>query len=195
MKKTFLALSLMIATATVASGAAIKWSIGGAIDPPEGTTIGTDVGSFILAYIGTTAGVGIDADTFNAGVGTSYSIVDTGSWKDFENTRRNTYNNTKTKNVADVDKATYQVFYVKDGVYSLVNDPWVSTAAISIDETTQTASVTAYVDKNDGQGRIASGASLFAAGGSSSPITSVPEPSVALMGLLGLGMLLKRRKA
>ena len=31
--------------------------------------------------------------------------------------------------------------------------------------------------------------------GAKTKILSVPEPSVALMGLLGLGMLLKRRKA
>ena len=144
----------------------------------------------MLAYIGTTGGVGVDADTFNSGVGSSYEVVDTGTWDDFYNSRRSTYNNAKTKTVADVDGATYQIFYLNKGIYSLVNDPTISTSAISIDATTGGATVSAYVN-----GSSAGGSTAFATGGSTTAIASVPEPSVALMGLLGIGMLIKRRRA
>ena len=187
MKKTFLALSLMVA-ATIASGASIKWAIGGAID--ASADIDTSVGSFVLAYIGTTSGIGVDAATFNAGVGSSYEVVDTGDWADFYSAARGTYATAKSKSVADVANATYQIFYLNNGVYSLVNDPTQVTMAISIDPTTGAASTSAYVDG------VSNGTStMYAAGGQRAAITSVPEPSVALMGLLGLGMLLKRRKA
>jgi len=195
MKKTFLMLSLLVAFAATASGAQIQWAIGGVIDATA--SIDTGVGSFILAYIGTTSGVGVDAATFNSGVGTTYSIVDTGNWSDFYSSRRQTYSTTKSKSVPDVADATYQVFYVNNGVYSLVNSPTISTAVISIDPVTGAASVAAYVDLGDGNGMKSTGGStMFAAGATGgSAITSVPEPSVALMGLLGLGMLLKRRRA
>ena len=65
MKKTLLALLVTVVSATVASGASIKWTIGGALD--ASANIDTDVGSFVLAYIGTTGGEGVDAATFNAG--------------------------------------------------------------------------------------------------------------------------------
>ena len=189
MKKTFFALSLLIATATIASGASIKWAIGGAIDPSA--NIDTGVGSFVLAYIGTTSGIGVDAATFNAGVGSSYSVVDTGDWADFYSARKSTYSSAKSTTVSDVANATYQIFYVNNGIYSLVNDPTISTIAISIDETTGGASTTAYINGTSTGASVA-----YAAGtGAGSAIQSVPEPSVALMGLLGLGMLLKRRRA
>ncbi len=186
MKKTFLALSLMVA-ATIASGASIKWAIGGAID--ASANIDTSVGSFVLAYIGTTSGVGVDADTFNAGVGSTYSVVDTGDWSDFYRANRGTYAIAKSTTVADVAGATYQMFYVNNGVYSLINDPTIVTAAISIDSTTGAASVTAYSNGT------AAGSTMYGAGGSTTTIQSVPEPATAAMALLGLGLLLKRRKA
>ena len=188
MKKTFIALTLMVVVATSASGAAIHWAIGGTIDASK--DIDTSVGSFVLAYIGTTAGVGVDASTFNEGVGTSYSIVDTGNWSDFYSARRQTYATTKSYTADDVDGATYQIFYLNNGVYSLVNDPTISTAAISIDATTGGATVSAYVN-----GTASGGSTAFAAGGSSTTIASVPEPSTAALALAGLALLLKRRKA
>lgn len=192
MKKTFLALSLMVAAATIASGASIKWAIGGTID--ASADIDTSVGSFILAYVGNTGGTGVDAATFNTemakGTESAYTVADTGNWSDFYSSARQTYAATKTKEVADVADATYQIFYVNDGKYSLVNDPTIVTMAISIDPTTGGASTSAYVN-----GTSTGTSTMYAAGGQRTAITSVPEPSVALMGLLGLGMLLKRRRA
>lgn len=188
MKKTFLALSLMVAVASVSSGASIQWAIGGIID--SSASIDTGVGSFVLAYIGTTSGIGVDAATFNAGVGSSYSVVDTGDWSDFYSSRRNTYSTTKATTVADVANATYQIFYLNNGTYSLVNDPTISTIAISIDQTTGAASTTAYLN-----GQSTGGAQVFATGSSTGAITSVPEPSTAALALAGLALLLKRRKA
>ena len=187
MKKTLLALLVTVVSATVASGASIKWTIGGALD--ASANIDTDVGSFVLAYIGTTGGEGVDAATFNAGVGSSYSVVDTGSWTDFYNSRRDTYNVAKSTTVDDVANATYQIFYLNNGVYSLVNDPMQVTAAISIDATTGAASVTAYANGTAG------GSTAYAAGGSTTTIASVPEPSTAALALAGLALLLRRRKA
>ena len=138
----------MVAAATIAHGAAIKWAIGGAID--DSANIDTSVGSFVLAYIGTTSGVGVDASTFNAemakGTDSAYSIADTGNWSDFYSAARGTYATAKSKSVTDVANATYQIFYVNNGVYSLVNDPTQVTMAISIDPTTGAASTSAYVD-------------------------------------------------
>ena len=188
MKKTLLFLAVFAASAMMVQAATIKWAIGGQID--VNADIDTSVGSFVLAYIGTTSGEGVDAETFNAGVGSTYSIVQEKDWSDFYSAKRNTYATTQSYTAADNEGATYQAFYVKDGKYFLVNDPTIATVAISIDASTGGASTTVFVN-----GTASSGTSMFAAGSGTTTITSVPEPSVALMGLLGLGMLLKRRKA
>ena len=188
MKKTFLSLAMMVVTATTVHGASIQWAIGGTID--ASADIDTNVGSFVLAYIGTTSGIGVDAATFNAGVGSSYSVVDTGSWSDFYSSRRQTYSTTKATTVDDVANATYQIFYLNNGTYSLVNDPTISTIAISIDQTTGAASTTAYLN-----GTSTGGAQVFATGGSTTTIASVPEPTTAALALAGLALLIKRRRA
>ena len=190
MKKTFFALLILLVGTTIASGASIKWSLGGALNPAEGKTIDTSVGSFVLAYIGTTSGVGVDAATFTEGVGSKYSIVDTADWADFYNSRRSTYNVAKSTAVNDVANATYQMFFVNNGVYSLVNDPTISTVSISIDSVTGAASVASFVD-----GASSGASTLYATGSASGAITSVPEPSTAALALAGLALLLKRRKA
>ena len=192
MRKILLALSLMVAAATISHGAAIKWAIGGAIDP--NANIDTSVGSFVLAYIGTTSGVGVDAATFNTEIAkenSSYSIADTGAWSEFYRANRQTYSITKSTSVTDVAGATYQIFYLNNGVYSLVNDPTISTIAISIDPTTGGASTTAFINGTS------TGASVAYAAGTTAgtAISSVPEPSTAALALAGLALLLKRRKA
>ena len=195
MKKTILTFALVAVASATCHAASIKWAIGGAIDANAG--IDTSVGSFVLAYIGTTGGIGVDAATFNAemakGTDSAYSIPDggTGQWSDFYAANRGTYATTKTTTVSDVANATYQIFYVNNGVYSLVNDPTISTIAISIDPTTGGATTAAYID-----GTATGGSSAFAAGTSArAAITSVPEPSTAALALAGLALLLKRRKA
>ena len=181
----------MVVVATIASGASIKWAIGGAID--ASASIDTSVGSFVLAYIGTTSGIGVDAATFNtemAKENSAYSIADTGSWSDFYRANRQTYAVTRTATVADVANATYQVFYLNNGVYSLVNDPTISTISIGIDSTTGIASTTAYLN-----GQSTGGSTVYATGGAATAIASVPEPATAALALAGLALLLKRRKA
>ena len=123
-------------------------------------------------------------------MGTSYSVVDTGDWSDFYASRKSTYSNTKTYTADDVDGATYQVFYLNNGIYSLVNDPTISTVAISIDATTGGASTTAYRN-----GTSTGASTVYASGSASTTISSVPEPSTAALALAGLALLLKRRKA
>jgi len=192
MKKTILAFALVVAAAATCHAASIKWAIGGAID--ANANIDTSVGSFVLAYIGTTSGVGVDAATFNtemAKENSSYSIADTGTWTDFYSAARGTYATAKSKSVSDVANATYQIFYLNNGVYSLVNDPTISTIAISIDPTTGGASTAAYIN-----GTATGGTTAYAAGSSNrAAIASVPEPSTAALALAGLALLLKRRKA
>lgn len=187
MKKAFLVFSALIATTMMASGASIKWAIGGLID--DSASIDTSVGSFVLAYIGnTTDGAGVDAATFTTGVGISYTIADSGAWDDFYVANRG-YSKTKTLNTSsDTTGDTYQVFYVNNGVYNLINDS-IATIMVSVDGA-GAASTTPYIDGVKG-----SGSTLYATGGARNTISSVPEPSVALMGLLGIGMLIRRRKA
>lgn len=188
MKKTVIALAIFCATITSVSAASIKWSIGGALD--SAANIDTSVGSFVLAYIGKTTGVGVDAATFTEGVGSSYTIVDTGTWDDFFMSRRSTYSNTKTyTSTSDSTGDTYQAFYSLNGNYFLVNDPTIATVAVAVDGA-GAASTTAYLN-----GTAQSGGNLFAAGGSNTAISSVPEPSTAALALAGLALLLKRRKA
>ena len=171
--------------------ASIKWAIGGLIDASASGTIKTDVGSFVLAYIGNTSGSGVDAATFSTEIAkpkSSYSIEDEGTWGNFFAGETRGWTKTKTlTTTGDTTGDTYQVFYKKDGNYFLVNDA-VATIMVSVDGA-GAASTTSYFNGDAG------GATLYATGSARNTITSVPEPSVALMGLLGLGMLLKRRKA
>lgn len=188
MKKSILAVAVLIASASMIHAATIKWAIGGKID--ASADIDTSVGSFVLAYIGTTSGIGVDAETFNAGVGTSYTVKQTKNWSDFYSSARGTYSTLQNFTAADEAGATYQIFYLNNGVYSLVNDPTISTIAISLDPTTGIASTSAFKD-----GTATGGSSVYATGGAATGITSVPEPSTAALALAGLALLLKRRKA
>ena len=187
MKKTLLSFAMIVAAATMSHGAAIKWAIGGLID--SSATIDTSVGSFVLAYIGVTSdGAGVDAATFTTGVGSAYTIKQTAKWEDFFVDGRG-YSKMQTLNTtSDNSGDTYQVFYVNNGNYNLINDS-IATIMVSVDGA-GSASTAPYYDGVKG-----SGAAVYATGGARNTITSVPEPSVALMGLLGLGMLLKRRRA
>ena len=188
MKKTILAIALLMASVSVVHAAAIKWAIGGVIDAES--NIDTSVGSFVLAYIGNTGGVGVDADTFTAGLGSSYSIVQEKDWSDFYNSKHETYATAASYTAADVSGATYQAFFTNGGKYYLVNDPTIVTMAISIDPVTGAASTGAYVN-----GTSTGASTMYAAGGSTTAISSVPEPSTAALALAGLALLLKRRKA
>ena len=193
MKKTILALLLLAASAATVQAAAIKWAIGGIIDAPADKPIDTTVGSFVLAYLGVTSGQGVTAAEFATGLAESnYEIVQEKDWGDFYSDRKGVYSSTQTYTstaARDVNGATYQAFYTVDGNYYLVNDPTIATIAVSVNAQGM-VQTDAYLN-----GSASGGNQLYAAGGSTAAITSVPEPSVALMGLLGLGMLLKRRRA
>ena len=188
MKKTILTFALVAVASATCHAASIKWAIGGAIDANAG--IDTSVGSFVLAYIGTTSGVGVDAETFTTGVGSSYTIADTGTWSDFYVSARGTYANAKTLTTSnDTDGDTYQIFYMLNDSYFLVNDS-MSTLSIVVNAVSGEASVTPYLN-----GTAASGSVAYATGGARTAIASVPEPSTAALALAGLALLLKRRKA
>ena len=79
-------------------------------------------------------------------------------------------------------------YYMLMRNYNLINDS-IATIMVSVDGA-GSASTAPYYDGVKG-----SGAAVYATGGARNTITSVPEPSVALMGLLGIGMLIKRRRA
>ncbi len=90
--------------------------------------------------------------------------------------------------VDDVVGATYQVFFLYNGE---IRDIYTNEGLTAVAKNTTSVS-------KDGAGAY-SAPKLFATGGTgTTPVyvsTAVPEPSVALMGLLGIGMLIRRRKA
>ncbi len=200
MKK--LAILAVLGIAVSAQAASIKWTGGSFLygvedgTATQGYTVSggwTDAfkspneAAFVLVYLG------VDAQAKSAADVSTSDIVQTAKMTDIVNTSTSTSKAgkaslTQTLNVADVVGATYQVFFSYNGVLKdIYTDSSLTTAA----------GVTATVIKDPDTNIFSTTPSpLYAAGGSgSSMYVSVPEPSVALMGLLGLGMLLKRRRA
>lgn len=183
--------------AVSASAASIKWAIGSKLYGVDADGNVTQVyadgagwyddaksGSFVLVYLG------VNASATTANTISDNMVVSTATLSDLIVTsgKANAIGNAsklQTFNVDDVAGATYQVFFLNDGAYS---DIYTDSSLSSVAKNTAVVSV-------DAAGAYSAN-TLYAAGsGSSASYVSVPEPSVALMGLLGIGMLLKRRKA
>ena len=195
MKK--LAFIALLCAAVASHGATIQWAVGAklyGVDSEGTSTLAyTEANgwnedfknaSFVLVYLG------VNADATTADNVSSSMIVTSASLTDLVVTSGKAAqigNASKLQawDVNDVVGATYQVFFSLDGK---ISDIYAS------DSLSSPAKNVAVVSK-DAAGAYSAN-TLYAAGsGSSAAYVSVPEPSVALMGLLGLGMLLKRRKA
>ena len=207
MKK--LAILAFLCAAVSASAVSIKWSVGGllyGVDGDGATQAFTQAGgwsdkfddsaAFVLVYLGNDANA-VTADAFS-NPDTAPAVVQTVSlFGDEPNTspivttsgKANAIgkaNKESSFSVSDTVGDTYQVFFTMGGKYY---DIYTDEAQNTVAKVTTKVAV-------DGAGAYSAN-KLWATGGTgtSSAYVSVPEPSVALMGLLGLGMLLKRRKA
>ena len=208
MKK--LAILAFLCAAVSASAVSIKWSVGGllyGVDGDGATQAFTQAGgwsdkfdnsaAFVLVYLGNDAS-GVTASAFTDPNQTAPTVVQTVSLFDAQGASDlvttsgkaaaiGKANKESSLLVADTVGATYQVFFTMGGkYYDIYTDS--SQAANTL------ASVTTKVAK-DGAGAF-SADKLWAVGGdgSSAAYVSVPEPSVAILGLLGIGMLIKRRR-
>ena len=199
MKK--LAILAVMSIAMSAHAVSIQWTAGGklyGVDADGNATLAYANGAmsdsftandpaFVLVYLGENATAVTASDV------TSSMVVQTVEVADIIVTtgpaaKQGTAAVAQAYSSTDTVGATYQVFFSYNGeIRDIYTDA----------EMTSVAKYTTSVSK-DGAGAF-SAPKLFATGGTGTAnvytSTAVPEPSVALMGLLGLGMLLKRRKA
>ena len=199
--KKFATLAVLAALATAASAATITWGFGGVVYISEdgatavraNTYEGSVPWSLALIYVGQ------NQDSFDLGVMTDdndandYTILDTrdyavsttgkaaglGKWSPTEgNSYVTAYDNGASFAVVLYNESTGAFDYVYSGSTSVGS-----------------AFTTAYsVTDMSGQGS----ATIYATGsGSTTGVVnvSVPEPGIACMALIGLGMMIKRRRA
>ncbi len=195
MKK--LAILALLCAAVASHGATIKWAIGAKLYGVDGEGTSTLAyteadgwnsdfanGSFVLVYLG------VEADATTAANVSSSMIVASASLTDLvvtsgKQAQIGNASKLQSWDVNDVAGATYQVFFSMDGK---LRDIYASSSMSS------PAQNLAVVSK-DAAGAYSAN-TLYAAGsGSTAAYVAVPEPATAALALLGLGMLLKRRKA
>ena len=189
MKKFAIALIATFAFATISHGAAILWSVdvGGVRDfTVDGTTIteGTSNlgGASLYFFLGTTTA----EDVESAFTGTTF---DTSKLSTYLETATSTAGGSKVKGSTPVQNASISS--------SSANNFFLVISTIKDDKAYYklvTGSAVGYETTGDPLPPTTTMAFTKASGQSSS-WTAVPEPSVALMGLLGIGMLIKRRRA
>ena len=198
MKK--LAILALVGLVASAQAATIKWAIGGKLYGVDGEGNATQVytdgvgwyddaksGQFVLVYLGVNASpIAASAVTSsmvveNSAVNVADTIATTGRANQIGNA-----NKTFSIDVDDVAGATYQVFFLNDGKYS---DLYTSAAMTTAAQNTVKVTY-------DGMAYSATPSPHYAAGsGTTASYVAVPEPATAALALLGIGMLLKRRRA
>ena len=202
MKQT---LATLIAIAAFAAhGASFTWGAGSAVVTFDGTKFTTadyNVKAY-LVFLGsssdTSSLVSYTADgtmtlaTPATGTGSSTAPVTTGL-ASAKGKLKATYNDQDNGNIAAGNYfAAYLVYTASDKTYYNVS----SAIAASLDETGAFNSMDFSFDfSSSSKVKEISEAGSVASGSGWTAVVAVPEPSVALMGLLGIGMLIRRRKA
>ena len=202
MKKTFLALAMM-AVASFASAASLTWGYGDAYlyvakasdskavqASSFSDAISADA-AFVLVYLGQSATLDISKVTASDVVASiAYGSTNDG-WDDYASTASTSfvvdpdvYSVGDHFAVAFFDGSKYSsIFTVTDYDEGTIGGTLAN--VVTITDTTPTASFAVY--GSDGAPKDSYGIGMAG--------VSVPEPSVALLGLLGIGMLIKRRRA
>ena len=204
MKK--LAIFAVLGFAVCTQAATIQWSIGGDLYGVKNGTatkaftgIERNVGewssdftdpntaAFVLVYLGqnkdATTAANVTSDMIVQTMSAATAVTTSGSVS-----KMGKANQTSNYTAADVVGATYQVFFSYNGV---LKDLYTDSAM------TTKAGVTATVVQDSTTQLFSANPTTLYGAGSSSTTTyvAVPEPAVALLGLLGIGMLIKRRRA
>ena len=201
--KKFMTFAAFAAVALSAQAATISWGVGADVYLME---TGADFGTALLATESTLAPaagsylalvyVGQGQDSFDIGAITQDSVVASAEYAidtsaggvDFDPFV------TDTRTTAYADGASFGVVWFDAGsgsfdyIYS-IDDGTAFNAATTVSDMIRGSANISPAEITDGWGGI------LTVKPSSEPPPTVPEPSVALMGLLGLGMMLKRRRA
>ena len=204
--KKFATLAVLASLAAAASAATISWGFGGnAYVSEDGTsavlaanyTGETPAGYLALVYVG--QNVSSLTDDILAGI-TDDTVVSTAPYA--MGTGRNTSAWVVSPSSATVSGndysigATFAVVYYNGSEFDYVYS--VSSGSVGSAFTGNTLTLTDLADNAQAVSIFATrtaGANTVGAIVTASTPPVVPEPSVALMGLLGLGMMLKRRRA
>ncbi len=198
--KKFAILAVLAALATSAQAASVMWGFGGKVYLYDGTSaiLGTedtapavDSGAYLaLVYLGQNVESYTLSDLTKEGTSAkvvdqmSYGITTTG-----KSSAIGKWNpNTQTYNDANMASgASFTVLFYNGSAFDYVYALSGSDKGAAVDSNILTVSGS---DMAVADGTIYGTGSATTAG-----VAAVPEPSVALMGLLGIGMLLKRRHA
>lgn len=192
-------LAAFAALAMSASAASITWGFGGQVYVSEdgsAATLSTSSTADMTGWCLALVYVGQNKDTFNIADVSTSSIVNDENTSSAATLAYKVATTGKNAGKWDPTTITSTTTAYADGASFAV--VWYDGASnfdyIYSGTTSVGSAVTSATSVSDMSAR--GSASIYGTGGSGTAgVVAVPEPSVALMGLLGIGMLLKRRRA